>query len=129
MNKKNTLVIKGNVTSSFIQQDTSNSTQNGNFNFDYDAGERLFKSIEKLLLTEEFSNEFGSMKKEINDLVEEGIKLSKTASEKIKTILVNLKDIAQNVSCGIISTGICSGISKLLEEILEWELYRSYRLK
>lgn len=119
MNKKNTLVIKGNVTSSLIQQDTSNSTQNGNFNFDYDAAERLFKSIEKLLLTEEFSNEFGSMKKEINDLVEEGIKLSKTrtASEKIKTILVNLKDIAKNVSCGIISTGICSEISKLLEEI------------
>lgn len=48
MNKKNTLVIKGNVTSSFIQQDASNSTQNGNFNFDYDAAERLFKSIDKV---------------------------------------------------------------------------------
>lgn len=116
MNKKNTLVIKGNVTSSLIQQDVSNSTQNGNFNFDYDSAERLFKSIEKLLPTEEFGKEFGSAKKEVHDLVEKGIVLTKTktAPEKIKTILVNLKDIAKNVSCGIISSGIYSGISKLL---------------
>lgn len=115
MNNRNALIIKGTINSSFLQQDTYNSSQNGYYSFDYDAVYRLFQDIKKW----SDAKELESMREQINNLVSEGVKLTKERKnpEKIKLILTELGDVVKNISSGIIASGIYSKIREILGEI------------
>lgn len=112
----NTNNFFGNATGIQIQQGTTNSSQNQNVieTFDYEKVVGVISTIgqyDTLL-----DNEYKQNAKIVRDILSEIEKLAtqKKESGKIKTLLIDLKNLSIGISGSIIASGIVSQISAFL---------------
>lgn len=102
----------GDVTGVQIQQGTVNSTQSQTItqNFDYDSVSEVIKNIKKYDAM--FDSEFGDKATEVRnklDSIEELLK-NKDNPSKIKTLLIELKNLAVGITGSLIASGIAAQI-------------------
>lgn len=113
----NNINIHGNVSSSQIQQGTSNSTQTLDVSnsFDYDMVLDALNRIKRVTLNEEFNVDFGDKSPKVNQIVEETIKMIENKKEpnEIKEHLNTLKNLVIGVSGSVLANGICAFITNL----------------
>jgi len=113
----NNLNIHGNVSSSQIQQGTSNSTQTMDVSnsFDYDRVLDALNRIKRVTSNEEFNVDFGDESPEVNKIVEETIEMVEKQKEpnEIKEHLNVLKNLVIGVSESVLANGIYALITNL----------------
>ena len=113
----NSLNIHGNVSSSQIQQGTSNSTQTMDVSnsFDYDRVLDALNEIKRVTSNEEFNVDFGDESPEVNKIVEETIEMVEKQKEpnEIKEHLNALKNLVIGVSGSVLANGISALITNL----------------
>ena len=113
----NSLNIHGNVSSSQIQQGTSNSTQTMDVSnsFDYDRVLDALNEIKRVTSNEEFNVDFGDESHEVNKIVEETIEMVEKQKEpnEIKEHLNALKNLVIGVSGSVLANGISALITNL----------------
>lgn len=113
----NNLNIHGNVSSSQIQQGTSNSTQTMDVSnsFDYDRVLDALNRIKRVTSNEEFNVDFGDESPEVNKIVEETIEMVEKQKEpnEIKEHLNALKNLVIGVSESVLANGIYALITNL----------------
>lgn len=113
----NNLNIHGNVSSSQIQQGTSNSTQTMDVSnsFDYDRVLDALNRIKRVTSNEEFNVDFGDESLEVNKIVEETIEMVEKQKEpnEIKEHLNALKNLVIGVSESVLANGIYALITNL----------------
>lgn len=113
----NNLNIHGNVSSSQIQQGTSNSTQTMDVSnsFDYDRVLDALNRIKRVTSNEVFNVDFGDESSEVNKIVEETIEMVEKQKEpnEIKENLNALKNLVIGVSESILANGIYALITNL----------------
>ena len=113
----NTLNVSGSVSSSQIQQGTSNSVQTMliETEFDYETVLGILQKVQKISRSDNFIEDFGEYTDKVKNAVTEAIELvnKKEEPSKIKSFLLTIKDLAMRVSSSVIATGIVGMISQL----------------
>jgi hypothetical protein len=113
----NSLNIHGNVSSSQVQQGTSNSTQTLDISnsFDYDRVLEALNEIKRLISNEEFNVDFVDKSPKVSQIVEETIKMVENKKEpnEIKEHLNTLKELVIGVSGSVLANSIYALITNL----------------
>lgn len=103
----------GNLTGVQVQQGTSNSqqTQNITSQLDFDEVNRIVKNIKKYddMFDAEFGDKAAELRTKLDDI--ENLLKKKQDPSKIKTLLLDIKNLAIGISGSIIASGIVSQIS------------------
>lgn len=113
----NTLNVSGSISSSQIQQGTSNSVQTilVETEFDYETVLGILQEVQKVSQSDIFIEDFGQYADKLKNAVTEAIELvnKKEEPSKIKSFLLTIKDLAMRVSSSVIATGIVGMINQL----------------
>ena len=116
MAQSNTNNFYGNVTGVQIQQGTSNShqTQTVGYEVDYEAIEGTLEKIKTYgaIITDEFGESAGDFLNKLDEA--QKLASAKNNPGRLKTLLVDLKNLAIGVAGSLIASGIAQQLSGVI---------------